>query len=305
MGGFLQDLDCCDFQVERKMGSKKQTFMISYRSLLSDIAKEMGWVEPIYNQSTLVQSLAYVLLMKSNGPASYSFPGSVRKSVADSEEEAAHRAVEYVVQQNKVIVDDVNLERYLTSKSCSKFYRKKRAALEFVERISGDCSSASPVTCTPRTVNIDFWGIWAQIVAAFEIDVAEVEDMVMANGNHISTFVIKWPKKAFGRVSYFIGETSPTLNLARHSLAKKAISYAQTIYEFRVKDVNYSRVVSSEIICGLHRDKYLAVQKKIANELWPIAVLNEEGCATPQGHEYHISSGLTLPPPPPQKKTFI
>jgi hypothetical protein len=113
------------------MGSIEQIPTDSYKNLLKDVAKSLGFFDPLYGSLNGDSSVACVVIFSSEGNQTYFKVGSVSMDVSESEESAAKHCLQALATDFALCLAHLNNATYEHCEQCERFFT-------FSSKVTGD-----------------------------------------------------------------------------------------------------------------------------------------------------------------------
>jgi len=206
----------------------------------------------VYNRGILSQNTYYVLL-RSNTSATKAnyFQGDEKKTILDSQKDAALKAIRFLCKKYKVEICDVNFEQLMMYKKCSTFYQDQAIALEEELRENHLARQVEQPHCLPlKTVELDFFDFLTNITYRLGIPMGKFDIMPM-EPNMFQAYIELYYPNLPQPPQYILGDSCTRAAKARQNVTKKAITQLQSDYKFTVRDVNFVPMIRAWAKCSL------------------------------------------------------
>lgn len=94
---------------------------------------------PVYNHLEVSKKITFIVVRIGSGAKGYYFQGKSRRTLPESEVDAAEKAVMFLTKKFKLQIEDVNLGKKERFTSCSEFFKAMK------ENLRGSCAGSGTV----------------------------------------------------------------------------------------------------------------------------------------------------------------
>ena len=290
------------------MAVETNSVTMSFVLLLEDIFVVLSIGPPEYRRIGSNRECVVVTVDMKGTMTDRTFYGWREHTVSACYEVAARRMDVFLVRQHNVQVYDVNLDLRLENQQCAQLYSFKYDSLFRIERgippASGyEIEPIEGLDCGQYRVIVDFLSLLKDVVEKFGIVVTPMRVFSLSPGVFYASFSIPVPGSnslTYGVLRY----RAATVEEAKQTLAKKAVTLLSMWHRFEVQDVNYFFLPYSSHFMDAEQGMYELIRERvlgIAAPTGPLPCIIEEDCSTPRCERNQIPE-MAVPPPPPNRR---
>ncbi|XP_021752781.1 uncharacterized protein LOC110718253 [Chenopodium quinoa] len=231
---------------------------IPFQPMLVQITDCLDFPKPTYFVVDHVTCSSSVYVRTEGERGIFWFIGGKAASIDESQENAAQRAVHFLINKYNICVGNFTTDRMRMYELCGKLYRLKRNALE---------SGNHKQSCSKKIVgdvihlSIDYVGFMVKVVRKTGVLVTGVETMHSEGQGYISWVVVTCHHTKSGMECFF-SELCSDSNKSQEMVTKKAIYYIMYQYNLDIVDANYGSANLKGVLCSLERESCLCLEER-------------------------------------------
>uniref|UniRef100_A0A803M5I0 Uncharacterized protein n=1 Tax=Chenopodium quinoa TaxID=63459 RepID=A0A803M5I0_CHEQI len=285
--------------------------VMPFRPLLKQITSYLSFPDPDYQFVDEPGSIACVIVKTDCGPIASVYIGGYTKSIEESCEVVARKAVYDLMKKYDIVVEDVTYLRKQMYDRCGQLFWFKKEELERIERddpkICVYDDIHSELESNHKKIVIDFVVILRAIFRIVDIKCTPIDTIEHSPVQYTSWFTVTPHREGIGFRCLF-SDYCRTAASAKQNLARKVVDYHSDVFNLVIIDANYKVTTArfDAILCTLERESYIGVKERvlgIKEQLEPSTVLIEQDCLTPLGQEFQVP--VSIPPLLPPKKRLL
>uniref|UniRef100_A0A803LAA2 Uncharacterized protein n=2 Tax=Chenopodium quinoa TaxID=63459 RepID=A0A803LAA2_CHEQI len=299
-GGIFLDLVVLCYEVMAIQSSK---IAIPFRPLLGQLIDCLNFPKPVYGFIDRDRNNACVRIRTECGKSEFVFFGGEANTVEESQERAAQKAVQKLMNQFGVRVNDFTSDRARMYQLCSKLFKhkvvelcsEKGIVMPGAQKVLGKKPSGDVVHVT-----IDFVGFLGAVVTRTGAEVSPLETIWVENLGFVSWLTVSCPHNG-GEMECIYSDACPELADARQKAAKRTIHYLVTKYNLEIIDANYGAILEKHVACSALKRRFYQLKEHLTAREENFAT---DECLTSTSERFRIPE-IGLPPAAPVKRRSV
>ena len=245
---------------------------IRFVPVLEKICVCLGYPLPQYYAKDVLGRAAVVIieLPKADDARerkSLSCEGDSEVTLQASCEIAAKKMALYLVESEKIMVYDVNLEARQAHEHAIQLYDLKKDVFERIaqHRCPADVYDVNPVEGVDwgtKFVRISYSSMLQNIIYKLGVPLTPIEILRLEEGMFVGVMYMVVPSSDCP-IRVLEGDRMPNMEAARECFAQKAIKFMMSMYHFDVEDINFHFLSHSADSVVKKRTAFLEVEEYV------------------------------------------